>query len=225
MVKGGYVPGRTHPTDRARGQTTAMPTAVAAARQSYADHPMVRLETAPPGPCHAVSLQETLSGTFTVCATVILVTEHSLGVIRTYPLKTCFRAPCSICQHALTIRLDHQTRPPNHGESRPIMITDETGTLLMPDQLAELRQHLAVSRALKRGEKHHQSNADPHAAMTLQTARSTTHVRRSTVSHSGHKSGHRACRRAIPYSESRVTRDVADQTGTLLIIAVAIIKT
>ena len=72
MVKGGYVPGRTHPTDRARGQTTAMPTAVAAARQSYADHPMVRLETAPPGPCHAVSLQETLSGTFTACATVIL---------------------------------------------------------------------------------------------------------------------------------------------------------
>ena len=35
-----------------------------------ADHPMVRLETAPPGPCHAVSLQETLSGTFTTaCAT------------------------------------------------------------------------------------------------------------------------------------------------------------
>ena len=52
-----------------------MPTAVAAARQSYADHPMVRLETAPPGPCHAVSLQETLSGTFTVCATVILVLQ------------------------------------------------------------------------------------------------------------------------------------------------------
>ncbi len=75
-----------------------------------------------------------------------------------------------------------------------------------PDQLAELRQHLAVSRALKRGEKHHQSNADPHAAMTLQTARSTTHVRRSTVPQSGHKSGHRACRRAIPYSETRVAR-------------------
>ena len=36
-------------------------------------HPMVRLETAPPGPCHAVSLQETLSGTFTACATVILM--------------------------------------------------------------------------------------------------------------------------------------------------------
>ena len=50
-----------------------MPTAVAAARQSYADHPMVRLETAPPGPCHAVSLQETLSGTSTACATVILI--------------------------------------------------------------------------------------------------------------------------------------------------------
>ena len=55
-----------------------MPTAVAAARQSYADHPMVRLETAPPGPCHAVSLQETLSGTFTACATVILGLNHLL---------------------------------------------------------------------------------------------------------------------------------------------------
>ena len=72
MVKGGYAPGRTHPTDRTRGQATAMPAAVAAARQSDADHPLVRLETAPPGPCHAMSLQETLSGTFTVCATVIL---------------------------------------------------------------------------------------------------------------------------------------------------------
>ena len=72
MVKGGYVPGRTHPTDRARGQTTAMPTAVAAARQSYADHPMVRLETAPPGPCHAVSLQETPSDPCSTSATVIL---------------------------------------------------------------------------------------------------------------------------------------------------------
>ena len=60
------------PTDRARGQTTAMPTAVAAARQSYADHPMVRLETAPPGPCHAVSLQETPSDPCSTSATVIL---------------------------------------------------------------------------------------------------------------------------------------------------------
>ena len=49
-----------------------MPTAVAAARQSYADHPMVRLETAPPGPCHAVSLQETPSDPCSTSATVIL---------------------------------------------------------------------------------------------------------------------------------------------------------
>ena len=60
-----------------------MPTAVAAARQSYADHPMVRLETAPPGPCHAVSLQETLSGTFTACATVILVID-SIQMLPTF---------------------------------------------------------------------------------------------------------------------------------------------
>ena len=58
------------------------------------------------------------------------------------------------------------------------------------------------------------SNADPHAAMTLQTARSTTRVRRSTVPQSGHKSGHRACRRAIPYSESRVTRCTQDLAPT-----------
>ena len=58
-----------------------MPTAVAAARQSYADHPMVRLETAPPGPCHAVSLQETLSGTFTACATVILSCRPPLSLL------------------------------------------------------------------------------------------------------------------------------------------------
>ena len=62
-----------------------MPTAVAAARQSYADHPMVRLETAPPGPCHAVSLQETLSGTFTACATVILVEEGLEAAINDRP--------------------------------------------------------------------------------------------------------------------------------------------
>ena len=59
-----------------------MPTAVAAARQSYADHPMVRLETAPPGPCHAVSLQETLSGTFTACATVILEGRRLADLLR-----------------------------------------------------------------------------------------------------------------------------------------------
>ena len=55
-----------------------MPTAVAAARQSYADHPMVRLETAPPGPCHAVSLQETPSDPCSTSATVIL--EHPQGL-------------------------------------------------------------------------------------------------------------------------------------------------
>ena len=53
-----------------------MPTAVAAARQSYADHPMVRLETAPPGPCHAVSLQETPSDPCSTSATVILSSCH-----------------------------------------------------------------------------------------------------------------------------------------------------
>ena len=61
---------RENPTDRARGQTTAMPTAVAAARQSYADHPMV-LETAPPGPCHECHYRRRFLG-LSPCATVIL---------------------------------------------------------------------------------------------------------------------------------------------------------
>lgn len=69
---GGDVPGRTHPTDRTRGQTTAMPAAMAASRQSCPDHPMVRMETAPSGPCHAVSLQYAPPENFTVSATVIL---------------------------------------------------------------------------------------------------------------------------------------------------------
>ena len=47
-------PGELIPLTVPEVRRAAMPTAVAAARQSYADHPMVRLETAPPGPCHAV---------------------------------------------------------------------------------------------------------------------------------------------------------------------------
>ena len=82
MVKRGYVPERTHPSDRARGQTTAMPTVVATPWQSQPDHPLVRLETAPSSPCHAVSLQETPSETFTACATVILAWPHGSGPFR-----------------------------------------------------------------------------------------------------------------------------------------------
>ena len=52
-----------------------MPAAVAVAWQSHPDHSLVRLETAPPGPGHAVSLQETPSETFFACATVILRTS------------------------------------------------------------------------------------------------------------------------------------------------------
>ena len=82
--KRGYVPGRTHPTDRARGQATAMPTAVAAPWQSHPDHPLVRVETAASGPGHAVSLQETPSETFTACATVILASSSMLPGLCTF---------------------------------------------------------------------------------------------------------------------------------------------
>ena len=81
-AKRGYVPERTHPTDRARDQTVAMPTAVAAAWQSHPDHPLVRLETAPSSQCHAVSLQETPSETFTACAAVIFAWPHGSGPFR-----------------------------------------------------------------------------------------------------------------------------------------------
>ena len=53
--KRGCVPGRTHPTDRARDQTVAMLTAVAAPWQSHPDHPLVRLETAPSGPGRVIT--------------------------------------------------------------------------------------------------------------------------------------------------------------------------
>ena len=81
MVKGGYAPGRTHPTDRARGQTTAMPAAVAASWQSHPDHPLVRLETAASGPGHAMSLQETPSDPCSTSATVILGSACSANIV------------------------------------------------------------------------------------------------------------------------------------------------
>ena len=65
-------PGELIPLTVPEVRTTAMPAAVATAWQSHPDHPLVRIETAASGPCHAVSLQETPSETFTACATVIL---------------------------------------------------------------------------------------------------------------------------------------------------------
>ena len=70
--------GRTHPTDRARGQTVAMPAAVAAPWQSCPDHPLVGMETAAPGPSHAMPLPETPSDTCSSSATVILVALLSI---------------------------------------------------------------------------------------------------------------------------------------------------
>ena len=49
-----------------------MPTAVAAPWQSCPDHPLVGMETAAPGPGHAMSLPETPSETFITSATVVL---------------------------------------------------------------------------------------------------------------------------------------------------------
>ena len=49
-----------------------MPAAVAAPWQSCPDHPLVGMETAAPGPSHAVSLPETPSETFITSATVVL---------------------------------------------------------------------------------------------------------------------------------------------------------
>ena len=81
MVKRGYVPGRTHPADRARGETVALPAAVAAPWQSCPDHPLVRMETAAPGPGHAMSLSETPSETFITSATVVLGELVTIGVL------------------------------------------------------------------------------------------------------------------------------------------------
>ena len=52
-----------------------MPAAVAAPWQSGPDHPLVGMETAAPGPGHAMSLPETPSETFITSATVVLCRE------------------------------------------------------------------------------------------------------------------------------------------------------
>ena len=49
-----------------------MPAAVVAPGQSLSDHPLVGMETATPGPRHAMSLPETPSDTYPSSATVIL---------------------------------------------------------------------------------------------------------------------------------------------------------
>ena len=70
----------------------------------------------------------------------------------------------------------------------------------------QLQRRLADSRVLKSGDRHLHSDADSHAAVTMQPIRSTANARRSTIPHSSsHKSGHRACHSAIPYSERCVT--------------------
>ena len=70
----------------------------------------------------------------------------------------------------------------------------------------QLQRRLADSRVLKSGDRHLHSDADSHAAVTMQPIRSTANARRSTIPHSSsHKSGHRACHGTIPYSERRVT--------------------
>ena len=50
-----------------------MPATVAAPGQSRPDHPLVGMETATPGPRHAMSLPETPSDTCSSSATVVLV--------------------------------------------------------------------------------------------------------------------------------------------------------
>ena len=57
-----------------------MPAAVAAPWQSHSDHPLVGMETATPGPRHAMSLPETPPNTCTSSATVILVGADGWGV-------------------------------------------------------------------------------------------------------------------------------------------------
>ena len=103
----------------------------------------------------------------------------------------------------------HHTRPATHRRS----------SLPTPDHLAFLNAHdaqlqrsMAVSPVLKSRDRHLHSDADSHAARTMHPIRSTANARRSTIPHSrSHKSRHRACYSAIPYSERRVTghhRDV-----------------
>ena len=216
MVKGGYVPGRTHPTDRARGQTTAMPTAVAAARQSYADHPMVRLETAPPGPCHAVSLQETLSGTFTACATVILSCENpkmSIPSVRlnrpTAAATTAFASASGLSPAPLPTGGDQsgdsiRERPDSYSKT---CLSSLRGTALSGHLTGPLIQGVFMSHpARAAADPVPDANAYfPSIRRTSQQARvaPTRHRyhRHMTIPQGGQKTGHSGRRGAVSYSE------------------------
>ena len=58
-----------------------MPAAVVAPWQSCPVHPLVGMETAAPGPSHAVSLPKTPSETFIASATVVLVLQSRLPLV------------------------------------------------------------------------------------------------------------------------------------------------
>ena len=60
-----------------------MPAAVVAPWQSCPVHPLVGMETAAPGPSHAVSLPKTPSETFIASATVVLGRWFKLALLPT----------------------------------------------------------------------------------------------------------------------------------------------
>ena len=137
-----------------------MPTAVAAARQSYADHPMVRLETAPPGPCHAVSLQETLSGTFTACATVILRANGHLAM--------------ETRRAVLLVPLRHRS---DHYQRR--LGTDRHRSGAEHDALKQMLNTCAARPTLVAGEASHGGQAP--GPSTPPASPTTTHEMRTTA--------------------------------------------
>ena len=121
------------------------------------------------------------------------------------------------------------SRPSSHNDrqhTRPA--THRSSSLTTPDRLsyltaqdAQLHRRLAVSPVLESGDRHPHSDADSHAARTMQPIRSTalfptirrtgqqTRIaspprrwhRRTTVPQTGQRTGHSARRGTVSYSE------------------------
>ena len=112
----------------------------------------------------------------------------------------------------------HHTRPATHRSSS-LTTPDRLSYLTAQD--AQLHRRLAVSPVLESGDRHPHSDADSHAARTMQPIRSTalfptirrtgqqTRIaspprrwhRRTTVPQTGQRTGHSARRGTVSYSE------------------------
>ena len=103
MPKGGGNQSRTHPVDRARGQTALVSVTPATPGERCAGPMVVMVETQASGQSPAIPLQETPSDTPGLDATVILEAKSYDAAVDTYVAAQC--QPCGPTPTSMTPRL------------------------------------------------------------------------------------------------------------------------